>query len=41
MQAVDTLPTPDDVVMIYRTPRTGEIDLTATLMAEWRPFELW
>jgi aminoglycoside 2'-N-acetyltransferase I len=33
--------TPDDEVMVYRTPRTGELDLDAALTGEWRPFELW
>ena len=36
------LPTPDDeLVLIYRTPRTPQLDLHATLTAPWRPFELW
>ena len=33
--------TPDECVLIYRTPKTGDLDLTASLTAEWRPFELW
>lgn len=33
--------TPDDEVLIYRTPRTGALDLDAALTGEWRPFELW
>jgi GNAT superfamily N-acetyltransferase len=34
--------TPDDeMVLIYRTPRTPRLDLTASLTAPWRPFELW
>lgn len=33
--------TPDDEVLVYRTPRTGELDLDAALTGEWRPFELW
>jgi aminoglycoside 2'-N-acetyltransferase I len=33
--------TPDDVVMLHRTPKTGDLDLTASLTGEWRPFELW
>jgi len=33
--------TPDDYVMVYRTPKTGALDLTAPLTGEWRPFELW
>lgn len=33
--------TPGECVMIYRTPRTGDIDVMAALTGEWRPFELW
>ncbi len=34
--------TPDDeMVLIYRTPRTPPLDLHAPLTAPWRPFELW
>ena len=33
--------TPDECVLIYRTPRTGALDLTAPLTGEWRPFEFW
>lgn len=34
--------TPDDeMVLIYRTPRTPPLDLTAALTAPWRPFEQW
>lgn len=34
--------TPDDeMVLIYRTPRTPQLDLAAPLTAPWRPFELW
>ena len=33
--------TPDDEVLVYRTPRTGALDLDAALTGEWRPFELW
>jgi len=33
--------TPGECVLIYRTPKTGDLDLTASLTAEWRPFELW
>lgn len=33
--------TPDECVLIYRTPRTPALDLTAALTAPWRPFELW
>lgn len=31
----------DEMVLIYRTPRTPRLDLTASLTAPWRPFELW
>lgn len=33
--------TPDDEVVVYRTPRTGDLDLSAPLTGGWRPFELW
>ena len=33
--------TPDECVLIYRTPKTGALDPTASLTAEWRSFELW
>lgn len=34
--------TPDDeMVLIYRTPRTPRLDLSTSLTALWRPFELW
>lgn len=34
--------TPDDeMVLIYRTPRTPALDLAASLTAPWRPFEQW
>jgi aminoglycoside 2'-N-acetyltransferase I len=32
---------PDECVLVYRTLRTPELDLKASLTAEWRPFELW
>jgi len=35
------MPTPDEVVLICRTPHTGKLNLTASLTAPWRPFELW
>ena len=35
------LATPDECVMIYRTPRTRAFDLLAPLTGEWRPFEVW
>lgn len=35
-------PTPDEeIVLIYRTPRTAALELAAPLIAPWRPFELW
>ena len=33
--------TPDDGVMVYRTPRSGDVDVRLPLTAEWRPFEPW
>ena len=33
--------TPDDKVMVLRTPFTPEIDFDARLTAEWRPREVW
>lgn len=30
-----------ETVLVYRTPQTGDLDLTLPLTAEWRPFELW
>ncbi len=36
-----TQATPDECVLIYRTPNTGALDLGASLTAPWRPFELW
>jgi aminoglycoside 2'-N-acetyltransferase I len=33
--------TPDDSVVVYRAPHTGELDIRQPLTAEWRPFELW
>ena len=36
-----TQATPDECVLIYRTPNTGALDLRAALTAPWRPFELW
>ncbi len=35
------LATPDDCVLVYRTPRSGDFDVRASLTGEWRPFELW
>jgi len=34
-------PTPGECVLIYRTPRTGTLDLDAALTAPWRPYQLW
>jgi GNAT superfamily N-acetyltransferase len=34
-------PTPDDCVLVYPTPHTGALDLSASLTGEWRPFEPW
>lgn len=31
----------DELVMVYRTPRTGALDLAAPLTGEWRSFEPW
>lgn len=33
--------TRDETVLVYRTPKTGALDLTLPLTAAWRPFELW
>lgn len=33
--------TPNETVLVYRTPHTFRLDLTQSLTAEWRPFELW
>jgi len=38
---VEVTTDPEEMVLIYRTPRTGALDLTATLTGEWRPFEPW
>lgn len=35
------MPTPEETVLIYRTPATGALNLNAPLAAPWRPFELW
>ena len=34
-------PTPDEMVMILRLPHSPDLDLDATLVAEWRPGEVW
>jgi aminoglycoside 2'-N-acetyltransferase I len=34
-------PTPEETVLIYRTPNTPPLNLTAALAAPWRPFDLW
>ena len=41
MKDSDILETPEECVLVYGTPRTGEIDVTSPLIGEWRPFELW
>jgi GNAT superfamily N-acetyltransferase len=41
LKDVDTLETPDECVMVLRTPCSGEIDISSSLTGEWRPFELW
>lgn len=33
--------TPEETVLVYRTPQTGKLDLAAALTGEWRPFEPW
>ena len=33
--------TPDEHVMVLRTPLTPDIDIDARLTAEWRPGEVW
>ena len=33
--------TPEEEVMIWRLPKTPELDLEAPLSAEWRQGELW
>lgn len=38
---VEATADPDELVMVYRTPHTGPLDLTAPLTGEWRPFEPW
>lgn len=39
--AGELIPTPDEVVMILRLPKTPGLDLDAALSAEWREGELW
>jgi aminoglycoside 2'-N-acetyltransferase I len=34
-------PTPEETVLIYRTPKTPALNLTAALAAPWRPFSWW
>jgi aminoglycoside 2'-N-acetyltransferase I len=34
-------PTPEETVLIYRTPKTPPLNLTAPLAAPWRPFAWW
>ncbi len=35
------VPTPDEDVMILRLPKTPPLDLHGTLVAPWRPGEIW
>lgn len=35
------LPTPQEAIMILRTPQTPPLDLDALITAEWREGELW
>jgi len=35
------LATPQETVLIHRTPRAAPLDVNASLTAPWRPFELW
>jgi aminoglycoside 2'-N-acetyltransferase I len=35
------LPSPDEQVMVLRTPRTPPLDLDLPLSVEWRPGEVW
>ena len=35
------LETPDEGLMILRTPHTPPLDLAALITAEWREGELW
>lgn len=35
------LPTPEEEIMILRTPQTPPLDLDAAITAEWREGELW
>lgn len=41
LKDADALETPDECVMVMRTPHSGEIDIRSPLTGEWRPFELW
>jgi aminoglycoside 2'-N-acetyltransferase I len=34
-------PTPEEIALIYRTPKTPPLNLSAALAAPWRPFDLW
>ena len=34
-------PTPDETVLVFRTPNTPSLNLTAALAAPWRPFAWW
>ncbi len=39
--ATGLIPTPDDTVMILRTPTTPPLDTTALLIADWRDGQPW
>jgi aminoglycoside 2'-N-acetyltransferase I len=34
-------PTPGETLLVYRTPRTPDLDLDAPLVGEWRSFSDW
>lgn len=40
-QGADRIPTPGEMVMIYRLPQSPALDLASSLSAEWRTGELW
>ncbi len=37
----DVQATPDECVVVHRTLRSADLDVSASLTGEWRPFELW
>ncbi len=41
MTADGLVPTPDEQVMVLRLPKTPPLDLHGTLVAPWRPGEVW